>query len=589
MTNDPAETASTTFPLRAAIGLAQGVALFLLVYAWDAKIWPATSPIVNAPLVTLAFFVPLIVLVGIGNVRARALAIWTAAALALCAGLAAYDIFRDPDAAGTRVIPQAIVWLALAAGLFIAHALIVAGTAERRYLAGYQTDFEVSWKLGVQLALAGAFVGVFWLLLLLGVELFDLINITAPTRLIRHNWFWIPATTLAFACALHVTDARAAIVQGARTLALTLLAWLLPMMTLLALAFVLTLPATGLAPLWNTRHATVILLIASLTLVGLINTAYQDGRRDIASVVRWSAHAAALVLVPLVALAGYALALRVAQYGWTTFRVNAAACVVVAACYAIGYAVAALRWQTRLAGIEATNIATALVTLVVLLALLTPLADPARIAVADQMARLRDGRIAPEKFDYDFLRFKSGRYGLAALNELAAGEPNSIATKRARTQLALKAAQARKDAKATPETRAANITVIQPSGQTMPAAFLAQDWTAARQAWRLPDCLTRGAQCDAILADLDDDGKPEILLFSVPPGVAVAFRAADDGTWSFLGTIANAYCPGAQNALRAGPPRVVAAQFREIDVGNTRLRVETTCTDINPAVKAVPP
>ena len=588
MTSDTADTVPNAFPIRAAIGLAQGLALFLLVYAWDEKIWPATSPIVNAPLVTAAFFVPLIVLAAVGNVRLRVLALWTAAALALCVSLAVYDIYRDPDATA-RVIPQAVVWMVLTAGLFITHAFVVAGDAERRYLAGYQTDFEVSWKLGVQLALASAFVGAFWGLLFLGVALFDLINITAPARLIRHNWFWIPATTLAFACALHVTDARAAIVQGARTLALTLLAWLLPVMTLFALAFVLTLPFTGLTPLWSTRHATALLLIASLALVGLINTAYQDGRRDIAGVVRWSAHAAALILVPLVALAGYALALRVAQYGWTTYRVNAAACVLVAACYALGYAGAALRRHTRLAGIEATNIATALVVLAVLLALFTPLADPAKIAVADQMARLRDGRIAPDKFDYDFLRYKSGRYGLAALAELAAGEPTSIATKRAKTQLAMRSAQERAAVKATPDSRTANITVIQPTGQALPASFLAQDWAASRQVWRLPACLTRAAQCEAILADLYDDGKPEILLFGVPPGVAVAFKAADDGSWSILGAITNAQCPGARDALHAGQARVVAAQLKEIEVGNVRLRVETSCTDVVPAVKAVRP
>jgi len=587
MTSDPAETASATFPVRAAIGLVQGIALFGLVFAWDAKVWPATSPIVNAPLVTAAFFVPLIVLVGIGNLRARSLAIWTAAALVLCAGLAAYDIYRDPNAGAAKVVPAAVVWLALAGGLFIADAFVVASAVDRRYLAGYQTDFEVSWKLGVQLALAGAFVGAFWALLFLGVQLFDLIDITAPARLIKHNWFWIPATTLAFACALHVTDARAAIVQGARTLALTLLSWLLPLMTLFALAFVLALPATGLAPLWGTRHATVILLIASLVLVLLINTAYQDGRRDIASVVRYSAHAAALLLLALVALAGFALALRVAQYGWTTFRVDAVACVAVAACYAIGYAVAALRWRTRLAGIETTNIATALVVLAVLLALFTPLADPARIAVADQMGRLRDGRIAAEKFDYDFLRFKSGRYGLAALAELAAQAPTSFAAKRAKTLLALKF-PADAQAKATPASRAANITVIQPAGQSLPDQFLSRDWAHAALSWRLPRCLTANGKCDAFMIDLDDDGVPEILLFGVPTAESAAFKAAGDGSWVFLGGIAGAECPGVREALRA-PLQAVSPRFKEIEVGQNRLRVLTLCAETGAAGNAAPP
>src|SRR5262249_6492789 len=108
-TCDTADTAPTTFPVRATIGLAQGLALFLLVYAWDEKIWPATSPVVTAPLFTAAFFVPLIVLVGIANLRPRLLAIWTAVALALCVGLAVGDILRDPGAGASKVIPDAPV------------------------------------------------------------------------------------------------------------------------------------------------------------------------------------------------------------------------------------------------------------------------------------------------------------------------------------------------------------------------------------------------------------------------------------------------------------------------------------------------
>src|SRR5262249_36324209 len=243
-------------------------------------------------------------------------------------------------------------------------------------------------------------------LLWIGAELFRLIRIEFLADLIKRDWFSIPATAFVFACALHMTDARAGLVEGARTLALALLSWLLPVMTLFAIAFVLALPFTGLEPLWSTRQATAILLVASAALVVLINAAYQDGRYDSPALLRYASRAAALVLVPLVGLAAYALSLRVAQYGWTPQRVNACAGIVITGCYAIGYAAASLR--RRLAGIEATNIVTALAVLVVLLALFTPVADPAKIAVADQVRRLQDGRISVDKFDYEFLRFRSG-------------------------------------------------------------------------------------------------------------------------------------------------------------------------------------
>ena len=77
-----------------------------------------------------------------------------------------------------------------------------------------------------------------------------------------------------------------------------LLSWLLPVMTLLAIAFLLALPFTGLEPLWSTRQATAILLTASSALVVLINAGYQDGRYASPATLRYASRTAALVLIP---------------------------------------------------------------------------------------------------------------------------------------------------------------------------------------------------------------------------------------------------------------------------------------------------
>jgi hypothetical protein len=84
---------------------------------------------------------------------------WAIAATVLCAGLAAYNIFRDQDSDVTRV---AALWLSLAAILFIIHSFIASGEADRKFIASYSLYFEVSWKQGVQLALTACFVAVFW-------------------------------------------------------------------------------------------------------------------------------------------------------------------------------------------------------------------------------------------------------------------------------------------------------------------------------------------------------------------------------------------------------------------------------------------
>ena len=45
-----------------------------------------------------------------------------------------------------------------------------------------------------------------------------------------------------------------------------------------------------------------------------------------------------------------------------------------------------------------------------IVAFFTPIADPARLAVADQVRRLESGRVAPAQFDFTSLRFDGARY-----------------------------------------------------------------------------------------------------------------------------------------------------------------------------------
>ena len=121
------------------------------------------------------------------------------------------------------------------AGLFIAQAPDHGGRCEHRIIARYDAYFDAAWKLGVQLALAALFVGVFWGVLWLGAGLFDLIELSFLSTLLQKAWFAIPASALATAAALHLTDERARLVAGIRAVALVLLSWLLPLMALLAI------------------------------------------------------------------------------------------------------------------------------------------------------------------------------------------------------------------------------------------------------------------------------------------------------------------------------------------------------------------
>lgn len=577
---------------RLVIGLIQGLWLYLLYSAADDRTWPATNAALFVSLVLVGLFVPLMVTQAVSTMRLRALSVWTVVATALLVLLSWHDRSRiwlaDLGTVNgtTGIVPQNVPTFALlfftAAGLFIAHSLISGGDHDRKWVARYQTYFDVAWKLGVQHALSACFVGAFWLLLWLGASLFNLIKLDFLEKLIEHAWFGIPATALAVAMALHLTDVRAKLVAGIRSVALILLAWLLPLMTLLAAGFLFSLVFTGLDPLWKTRSAAALLLVSAGALVVLINAAYQGGDDKPPFLLRWGGTLASLTLVPIVALAAYAVMLRVRQYGWTEDRIASIACIVVAACYALGYVAAAILSlmgrATWLHGLERCNIATAFVVLAVLLVIFTPIADPARIAVSSQVARLNNGAVSAEKFDYHWLRFSTGRYGHEALMELA--KSNNATVKRMATSvLSTRNQYDEFNRPMAPGDIAGQITVY-PKDHHLPQSLLHQDWSKSKaNYWEVPDCLAhKGQSCEAFFAELNGDTHDEVIFISGADfaWTGTVMTQAADGSWDVAGTLSFPHCKAAIEDMRKGQYAVVAPTpppWRALEAGNTRFDI----------------
>ena len=565
--------------IRATIGLIQGTALVLL---FDPKIggqWASTKGPVFSTLVPALLFAPLIAVLGLSYLRPRRLIGWTLTVAVIGAALGWYSFTRDPSWEGSKHSEQFFLCLvAFGLSALMVHCLVVAGSIDRRFVAGYPTYFDVSWKYGVQLAFAGAFIIALWLLLALAAGLFDLIGL----RIIEQIWFLIPAATLAGICALHITDMRAGLVRSVQTLGCNLLSWLLPPMALICAIFLLSLAFTGLEPLWNTRKASSVLLAAAAALIVLINAAYQDGARiegdgktrQIALPLRVAILVASVSLVLLAALAAYGITLRVNQYGWSPDRVIATACTIIVACHALGYAFAATRWKAQFRPIETTNVATALVAIVVLISLLTPIADPARISVASQIARLNSGKISPDSFDYAFLRFDAGRYGEEALQRLAEGDPTSVVAARAVNMLTANTRNEARDATAT--DRKAQIKVLSPLGAGLPQSFLDEDWHKYDRRVShdgIPDCLLNAgaAPCEAFIVDLNNDAVPEIMLLWRATTQWAVFEEIG-GRWVFRGDYRfNLRCPGTPEAFATRRFEIVAPIYGDIKIGDQRL------------------
>ena len=574
--------------LRLAAGLLQGCLLYLLHRANGTGTWPATDPLLFEPLLMASVLLPVLLISGLGHISGRKLALWMAVAAAVIATLAWHDAWRR---SGTLQIigagredrfPSALVTVFSAAFFFIAHSLVMAGVQEGRRLASYAAYFETAWKLFIQAAFSTLFVAALWAMLNLGSGLFMLVKLDFLKLLLREAWFNAPVLCFAFACAMHITDVRPAIVRGIRTLLLVLMSWLLPVTVALLAGFLGSLPFTGLETLWKTGHATSVLLGAAGTLVVLINAAYQNGEVEatVARAVRWSARIGALMLLPLAAIAIHALSLRVGDYGWSSDRLIAAACLLVAMCYALGYAYAAVQRGSWLRTLSLTNVGAAWLVLAVLLALFTPIADPARISVNSQMARLERGAVKADKFDYEYLKFEGARYGRAALARLNAATGPDAATRRAGATAALhkqyRGQQGEKEVLSGADV-GANLTVW-PKGASLPESFPSADWAEQRRhGVDVPFCLhQQGVRCDAFVMDVTGDGQADVLLVGDAPHVGSALLALRDGKWELAGRLPYLLsgCGNLLDKLKAGQVKTVAKPLPDLEVDGTRIPVE---------------
>jgi len=253
-----------------------------------------------------------------------------------------------------------------------------------------------------------------------------------------------------------------------------------------------------------------------------VNAVWQDGMgvKPYPRALQWLIDAA-LILSPIyAALASYALALRIGQYGWTDQRFWAVLVAVVLACHAVGYMVTALRVMGQwLAWLPRVNVA--LAGVVVLLAILanSPVLDPYRITVASQIARLHNGRATPDKLDVAELRFDSGRRGYRAAVALQRDpamrtDPAALAklthvVARQQQQRWLTDAQQKRLAVSTIAALRAQITLA-------PGAVAPDDaWYGVVLASKLAvatGCSVRGADCVLLTPDLRGDGRHQVLL-----------------------------------------------------------------------------
>jgi hypothetical protein len=289
------------------------------------------------------------------------------------------------------------------------------------------------------------------------------------------------------------------------------------------------------------------------------------------AIARWrrigEACAAPLIII-LAALAGLAIAGRVIAFGWSDIRIYGATAALLLAAAGAGYGAGLLvDFGRRARAMRQVHPLLALLGIAACVALLTPLADPLRLAVRSQTDRLTAGDVPPWRFDFGWLRRHGGRFGPAALQSLTRNPAPEVA-RDAALFLSLGAGLP------TPTMIGANIHV-RSLGARLPAALLETDWTKVKGP--VPPCLTGVTTgCDAWFLDFDNDGAAEILLAYGDAGRWwAAILKPGAGGWRIAGTLAAPPCPAGTAAMRAGDFALVNAvpAWRDLLVNGMRLHV----------------
>ncbi|RWR12980.1 DUF4153 domain-containing protein [Paenirhodobacter populi] len=453
----------------------------------------------------------------------------------------------------------------------------------------YACLFSESWNLVVRYAAAWLFVAVLWLVLWLLWSLLELVGIEAVGRfLTRAPVVWLvsgAATGLALAVVTELPD------MISPYLLLRLARLLLPLVLLVEVVFVAVLPASGLGHLFGYISPAGILVATALASILLVTIAVDENDEEAARgrILTWSARGLALLLPVLVALAGWALSLRVGALGWTPPRIGTAVMIALIGGYALCYAGAVLRgadWRARL---RRANIGMALVVIAVGALWLTPLLSAEALSVRSQMARYADGRLPADRLPVWEFAHEWGRPGERAVARLRqrADRPGEEAL--ARRLAVLDRAQSRGDAAAEGQPSIAaraeelrGVIPVLPAGETLPDGLLTAIARASEADWA-QGCMQRTAggnpACLAVVGDFDPrrPGRDALFLRQEGFGTVLAFQERG-ARWIgarpvFLGAGVPPSGGALIDALVAGGGATAPAELQALPLGSRQLTI----------------
>ncbi|AWV25019.1 DUF4153 domain-containing protein [Citrobacter youngae] len=524
---DSAEISRTTRWGMIFIGLLQGTLCYLLMTylaphndGWLFYGMPATIAITSALLLTVVSF------------KQRALWYWMALIFVVVLAMSVWLKWQVEDSDKWRqhevfmFYGWRLLLMAMLALPWIQYSLHVSREQVR-----YPHFYRQLWLNALTLLIVFVANGLFWLVLLLWSEMFKLVGIPFfSTLFFDTDWFGYVAFGLITALAVVLARTQSRLVTAVQKLLTFIATGLLPLVALLALMFILTLPFTGLEAISQRVSAAGLMLTLTLLLLLLMAIVREPQKEALPypGALRYLIKCSLIVAPIYMLIAGWSLWVRIQQYGWTPERLYGVLVVVVLLVWSFGYLASILRRGRNPLELQGPVIlGVSLLALGLLVLLSSPVIDAWRISVNSHMGLYHSGKIKPDQVSL-YMLDHSGKPGRAALEALQKDVAFNQDSKRRRDLNSL--LQGRRDpVKELTATQLVSKVVMAPGSQKPDDAF----WAFVKtQGYRITSCAEQNA-CVLVSQDLNADGHPEQVLYAFGDGESLVF-GMQKNKWDLL-------------------------------------------------------
>jgi len=404
------------------IAFIQGLMLLAIYRALDTHYWPWQQPVYLYPLLSFVIVTPTLCLLGFVRGQIIHYVKWI--------GVFSFCLLAAATYTGWQLEPGDKIKGNLVGVVFVLTSLVASFKALmyiQQYSSGqpisYSALFRYSWRNFLVLGLSFLFTLIFWGILFLCGALFKVIGIDVIAKLIGHDWFYIPVLSLAHGFGILIFRNLANVIDTIAKILQVLMKFLLPALVLIAIAFLATLPFTGLQALWGTGQGSRLILWLQVLVLFFVNAVYQDESHILPypRIVHRAIYCGIALLPIYSIIAFWGLYARVSQYGLSVERCWALLLWLLLFLFTAGYLWGIIRkrdqWVEQLSRV---NISMGLIVLGLMLLVNSPMLDFRKVSLANQIQRFESGVTTMKTLDVDYISRHLARSGYLALQELKA-------------------------------------------------------------------------------------------------------------------------------------------------------------------------